>query len=68
MLDSDSRPVGLIDVQDVLAQIISYSPMLRFVLIDKERRIFVTQRYCFLGSIDDWIVDEAMHLQSLEED
>ena len=32
-----------------------YSPMLRFILDDEKRRTFVTQRYCFRGSIDDWI-------------
>jgi len=42
-------------IQDLLSQLIYYSPMLRFVLIDKEKRVFVAQRYCFLGSIDDWI-------------
>ena len=42
-------------LQDLFAQILSYSPMLQFVLIDEKRRIFVAQRYCFLGSIDDWI-------------
>jgi hypothetical protein len=25
------------------------------MLIDARRRTFVTQRYCFIGSIDDWI-------------
>ena len=29
--------------------------MLQFVLTDKANRLFETQRYCFLGSIDDWI-------------
>lgn len=29
--------------------------VLRFVLIDKKTRTFVTQRFCFRGSIDDWI-------------
>lgn len=32
-----------------------YTPMLRFVLCDKSRRLFSPQRYCFRGSIDDWI-------------
>jgi hypothetical protein len=32
-----------------------YSDLLRFMLIDARRRTFVTQRYCFIGSIDDWI-------------
>ncbi|MEO0249064.1 MAG: hypothetical protein ABIN58_05870 [candidate division WOR-3 bacterium] len=33
----------------------SYSPVLQFVLADKEQRTFITRRYCFLGSVDDWI-------------
>ncbi|MCP4542888.1 MAG: hypothetical protein GY832_37685 [Chloroflexi bacterium] len=42
-------------VQDLFAQLVSYSPMLRFALLDKGKRLFVAQRYCFRGSIDDWI-------------
>lgn len=38
-----------------LEKFLTYSPMLQFVLIDKEKRLFETQRYSFLGSIDDWI-------------
>jgi hypothetical protein len=34
---------------------IRYSPVLQFILEDEERRIFVVQRYCYRGSIDDWI-------------
>ena len=29
--------------------------MLQFVLTDKANRLFETQRYSFLGAIDDWI-------------
>lgn len=32
-----------------------YMAMLRFVLDDKEARTFVTERFCFKGSVDDWI-------------
>jgi hypothetical protein len=39
----------------VLRKAIHYSPMLLFMLVDADRRTFVTQRYCFLGSVDDWI-------------
>jgi hypothetical protein len=39
----------------LLRQGIHYSPMLVFQLIDSQRRTFQTQRYCFLGSVDDWI-------------
>ncbi len=34
---------------------IHYSDMLKFILEDDKRRTFMTQRYCFLGSIDDWV-------------
>jgi len=34
----------------------TYMPIMRFVLEDKDNRIFQAERYCFLGSIDDWIM------------
>ncbi len=45
-----------LNTEDVLTRVVSYSPMLRFVLVDEEKRKFRTERYCFLGSVDDWIV------------
>jgi hypothetical protein len=44
-----------VDVQRTIGQLVTYSPELRFVLVDKEKRLFQTQRYCYWGSIDDWI-------------
>jgi hypothetical protein len=44
-----------VDVQRTIGQLVTYSPELRFVLVDKEKRLFQTQRYCYRGSIDDWI-------------
>jgi len=38
-----------------LETLVNYSPELNFVLIDAQKRRFMTQRYCYLGSIDDWI-------------
>lgn len=34
-----------------------YLPMLRFILVDEDEkeRFFGVERYCFRGSIDDWI-------------
>jgi hypothetical protein len=32
-----------------------YQPVLRFILVDAERRLFAPERYCFRGSVDDWI-------------
>ena len=43
-----------------------YLPMLRFELIDADRRGFAGQRWCFRGSIDTWItVSRADSLESL---
>lgn len=33
----------------------SYQAVLRFILVDQERRLFAPERYCFRGSVDDWI-------------
>jgi hypothetical protein len=33
----------------------TYSPIMRFILVDKEKRLFTTERFCFMGRIDDWI-------------
>ncbi|MGM3306068.1 hypothetical protein ACSQ6I_08815 [Anabaena sp. WFMT] len=56
------------DVQSNIAQSISYSSMLRFVLCDEKERIFQTERFCFLGSIDDWIeIGSPDTLQKLVE-
>jgi hypothetical protein len=50
-----SPKAGEISLADMINQFTTYSPMLRFVLRDEKRRRFMTQRYCFFGSIDDWI-------------
>jgi hypothetical protein len=42
-------------VRSVVERILSYSPMMQFVLSDKEQRLFEAWRFSFLGSIDDWI-------------
>ena len=42
-------------IAELVAQAVHYFPIMQFILEDEKRRIFVTQRYCFLGSVDDWI-------------
>jgi hypothetical protein len=42
-------------IAELVAQVVHYSPMMQFILADAKHRTFVVQRYCFLGSIDDWI-------------
>lgn len=50
----------------MLERALSYSPVLKFVLADKEKRLFTAWRYCYLGSIDDWIpIDIADVLSKL---
>jgi hypothetical protein len=42
-------------VEKYLLENATYSPIMRFILEDEEKRLFVTERFCFLGSIDNWI-------------
>jgi hypothetical protein len=48
-------PAAHTQLRALLRQGIHYSPMLQFLLEDAQRRLFTAQRYCFRGSIDDWI-------------
>jgi hypothetical protein len=41
-------------VAENVERVLSYSPVLRFILEDETARTFSTERWCFLGSIDDW--------------
>ena len=48
------------NVDDAMSTLVSiadhhYTAMLRFRLVDKERRTFMAERFYFRGSIDDWI-------------
>jgi hypothetical protein len=43
-----------------------YTEMMQFRLVDKERRLFIAERFCFRGSIDDWIeIDGPDKLKTL---
>jgi hypothetical protein len=48
-------PTANVELMANLRRVVHYSPMLVFQLVDAQRRTFQTQRYCFLGSVDDWI-------------
>lgn len=52
-------------IRSALLPEIRYSPTLQFVLIDDKKRTFTTQRYCFRGSIDDWIDIDYGKLEKL---
>jgi hypothetical protein len=49
------NPLENVELMTLVRKGIHYSPMLVFQLVDAQRRTFQTQRYCFLGSVDDWI-------------
>jgi hypothetical protein len=53
--DYPSSPEENARIMTVLRQQLHYSPMLRFILMDEKQRLFWPQRYCFRGSIDNWI-------------
>lgn len=42
-------------MDDILKIAVDYAPIMKFILEDEEKRTFIVNRYCFLGSIDDWI-------------
>ena len=48
-------PTANVELMANLRKAVHYSPMMVFQLVDATRRRFQTQRYCFLGSVDDWI-------------
>lgn len=41
--------------ESMSAQFAHYQPILRFLLIDADHRVFAPERYCFRGSVEDWI-------------
>ncbi|MCX6077941.1 MAG: hypothetical protein NTW32_00235 [Chloroflexi bacterium] len=41
--------------QNLLERHVQFSPIMRFILEEPEERIFSPQRWCFRGSIDEWI-------------
>lgn len=65
LADQDGETIGEIlperyilncgGMKKALNSMLTYSPMMRFILMDEEKRKFMAERYCFLGSIDDWI-------------
>ena len=46
---------GAQEIQELVTQSLTYADNLRFTLVDKQKRLFQTERYCYRGSIDAWI-------------
>lgn len=49
----------------VMEEQLRYNPMFRFSLMDEKSRIFHAERWCFLGSIDDWFHLDSGSLREL---
>jgi hypothetical protein len=53
-------------MQETLLRSVTYSPMMQFVLEDEKTREFGVERWCFLGSVDDWMMlDSGRDLKAL---
>jgi hypothetical protein len=42
-------------IKQSVIQNANYMAVMRFVLADSEKRLFVAERFCFRGSVEDWI-------------
>ena len=61
-LKPDSQRFALISTEklnNIFDKFLTYSPMLRFTLENEDQREFMVKRFCFLGSIDNWIYLES---------
>ena len=45
---------GADELAKEVQKFLTYLPMMRFTLVDEKTRQFTVERWCFLGSIDDW--------------
>jgi hypothetical protein len=53
-------------MQETLLRSVTYSPMMQFVLEDEKTREFGVERWCFRGSVDDWMMlDSGRDLKAL---
>jgi hypothetical protein len=42
-------------IEEHILRSATYTPIMRFILEDKVKRLFSAERFCFMGGIDDWI-------------
>lgn len=42
-------------IREVSARTASYQAVMRFELVDREKRLFAPERFCCRGSVDGWI-------------
>lgn len=62
------KEAGEKSFEDIYHNSSNYLPMMRFILVDAEERVFEVERYCFRGSIDDWVfIGGSDNLKELAE-
>jgi len=55
-LESIALPwISKATIKEAAIQNASYMAVMRFVLAEPEERLFLAERFCFRGSVDDWI-------------
>jgi hypothetical protein len=53
-------------LEETLNRSLTYTAVMRFILVDEEHRVFNPERFCFRGAIDDWIgIGEPGQLEAL---
>jgi hypothetical protein len=55
MLTHMAIPASRHKIDDFLVKSARLSPAMQFILVDKEQRLFQTQRYCYRSSYEGWI-------------
>lgn len=48
-------PVLAKRLQELNEQIVQYTPVMRFTLVDRQARIFAVHRMCYRSSVDGWL-------------
>jgi hypothetical protein len=46
---------GHASVLELYERNVYFTPVFRFILVDQQERLFIAARFCFRGSIDDWM-------------
>ena len=55
-LESFALPwISKATIKQSVIQSANYMAVMRFVLTDPEKRLFLAERFCFRGSVEDWI-------------
>jgi len=72
-LISDLRGLGFMtkakeaDLRALFEGSAQFTPVLRFILEDEEARVYRAERWCYSGSIDDWIFVDTGPLEKLAQ-